>query len=497
MRENGRAATRWVSCSMALGAILVGCIVLPPEPKFTVSPESLAFVAAPADESVPEQILSVDDPEGLTGIITVTADEPWVTITPMARLAYVGAPWGFSIGVTLDGLAEDTHTATLTVRSELDGAEVLVPVTLTVSADALTAQGVLHRIENLPIPRSLAIPFVQGTPQEDAIAVVESFGATVTAGGGTPWCYGLSIELPIGTSLQEGIDHFSSEPLILGVTFNYDWGGITPQGTYATHRLRTETGGYLVYHETPGYLETLEREWIVEVGGILRPMHYGGSMGCPPHFIIYTVTVLGPNELTIPGTIMLAGPSGQYLLLIADSGDVWELTGTLADDIAALSDIDGAPLTVTGIDKGVSLDAHSGGLVLEVTSYALYRDPEEIRALIAEALRHVSYPDGSRITFLTTELGPGTLIEGALCFHPDGRPPFYDYSYTVERSGYLVFIDEQPLYDWEHGMQLIFVPRDTPGEPYVVDSGAGFPDWAITDPSGNRIYGTWEVFSAP
>lgn len=211
-------------------------------------------------------------------------------------------------------------------------------------------------------PRHMYVNFFDDVADVEALALIDSFGATyLHHSAGWNMYY---VQTPIGASLQEACDHFEASELVEYACPSMFGCMISAGG----HRLVTENDElYWLFHDDWDYLDGFMREWVVEVRGIQTYDNLEGA----PAVEVYSVRIIEPNYLTFHGTITLAGPSDEYLLLVDDSGDVWELLGSAAEEIAGLSDIDGAGVTVTGIDKGVSTEAHSGGLQLEVSSYQL------------------------------------------------------------------------------------------------------------------------------
>ncbi len=354
-----------LSCAscVGLGAVLIGCFPVPPEPKFTVSPESLTFEAAVGDESVPEQNLRVDDPEGLSGTIRVTADKAWVvTVTPpLGRPTYVGAPWHFLVGVTLDGLAEGTHTATITVRSDRDGAEVLVPVTLTIS---IQAEGYVARCtQTMFSPRELGVEALDGTSEAEMEAVIASTGSTVVSHApGSAW-YG--IKTPLGYGLQEVMDDLLAEPCVSSCSPS--WINICGLAPYL---LMAEDGSGTLWPLAGGVdpgLEDVVLEYIVRVRG--REVDIDGI----PYLDVTSLDIIRDRVLEKRGTIALVdrGSEEVVVILVEESGAAWELLGPVAEEIAALSDVDGKTATIHGCERPLSLTSRAGGLELRVTSYEI------------------------------------------------------------------------------------------------------------------------------
>ncbi len=110
-------------------------------------------------------------------------------------------------------------------------------------------------------------------------------------------------------------------------------------------------------------LDLWSREWVVEITGIELDEAVLRRWVVP-----LSIVPIAPNTLTLTGTFRLVGPASEIPLLIEASGDAWHLLGSVADTMKQLL-ADGTPVTVTGIDKGMSADAPSGGLQFEVDTY--------------------------------------------------------------------------------------------------------------------------------
>ncbi len=361
-----RPSVRVLLMGMACFLALAGCIFIGPE--VDIEPDSLRFAAQPGGEDPPGQRLLIADRLTSTPPYQVSATADWITIAYPQDCP--GPPATSTsdacmVSVIADGLPEGEHHAEVRF-TDADGFLVAtVPVTLTISPDAVALTGVILSNVMEIDPRQVHVYFLSDVPEDQALALIDSSGATII--DTWPIRNAYYVETPLGTSLLEATEYFEASVLVENV-----YTGVRGLGISAgSHRLTTEEGGlYWLFNYDRydwAHLDGFMREWIVEVRGIQTHDNLEGA----PAVEVYSVVALAPNYLTVHGTITLAGPAGEYVLLIADSGEVWELLGPVADEIAGLSDIDGVDVTVTGIDKGVSMDAHSGGLRFEVNSYEL------------------------------------------------------------------------------------------------------------------------------
>jgi hypothetical protein len=103
--------------------------------------------------------------------------------------------------------------------------------------------------------------------------------------------------------------------------------------------------------------------------------------------------------------------------------------------------------------------------------------------VVKSGLKGISYREGSRITFLTTQVQPGTCV---------GLDAASGDAPRVESVGYLVFIDEQPDYDWSHAAQMVFVPASHPADAVVLHAGEMIPSFKVVDEQGHTMTGVWE-----
>jgi hypothetical protein len=99
------------------------------------------------------------------------------------------------------------------------------------------------------------------------------------------------------------------------------------------------------------------------------------------------------------------------------------------------------------------------------------------RAILEQAIKRIEYEPGSVIQY--AEVPEGTT----LCRPGKGG---VESSTALEGSGFVVFIDEQPNYDWEHKFQLVFVPKAT-GKPQVLFRGNGIPVFAFKKADGTLV----------
>ena len=343
-------------CWLAIGATVMSCLGEPP--RVVPEPASLKFVSTPG-ENPPGQALKVFNFDNTRGPLEASSQARWLHLQASAT------PEIFRlISVDVTELAEGTYTTTIQLFDPFGILVATVPVTLTISQDVYIEQGVIYSNFSVPVPRRILLLFVEGTPQAEIIAVIDSFGASLLYQSFyTPEF--VVVKIPIGRSLREAVAYFDADPAVAIAMLN--WGG---PGVFAGfYRLESQNGVDWLFHDDLDYLENFAREGIVEVRGIVtwENVEYVGSSSVE----VYSVRKLALNEFTLHGTIRLEGVSAPYLLLIDDAGRVWELLGQTAETIAALSDIDGAGITVTGLYKGVSMDAHSGGLQLQVNAFTL------------------------------------------------------------------------------------------------------------------------------
>jgi len=96
--------------------------------------------------------------------------------------------------------------------------------------------------------------------------------------------------------------------------------------------------------------------------------------------------------------------------------------------------------------------------------------------VVSEGLTQITIPKGSVVQY--AEVPSGTELVTA---HTMG-----DKSTTLQTDGYILFIDEQPKYEWEHSFQLVFVPKIS-GIPDVLFRGSALPEFDFTKPDGSTV----------
>ena len=114
--------------------------------------------------------------------------------------------------------------------------------------------------------------------------------------------------------------------------------------------------------------------------------------------------------------------------------------------------------------------------------------PPSLRKTVGSALVALDCPRGSRIDFMQDELAPGSTVTplGDCPGEAAGLPAF-----VVPEPGHLIFIDEQPGYDWVHRAKLVFFPRQSPGEAKVIFRDTPKSCFHIKSPDGQEVKATW------
>lgn len=214
-------------------------------------------------------------------------------------------------------------------------------------------------------PRQLFAWYESGTAEADAQAAIAATGSTVIehAPGSTDYL----IETPLGKSLQEVMDELESNPSFPATVTDAGDGIIDALFYYEL--MAEEESGRVWYLTGGSFLRDVELEYVVRVRGSKRWTAVDGTPVIDP----VSADILRDRVVQKHGTIALVdrGAEGTVVILVEDSGDAWELLGVLAGEIAALSGIDGAGVTVDGCERPVSLTSRAGGLELRVTSYVL------------------------------------------------------------------------------------------------------------------------------
>jgi hypothetical protein len=161
-------------------------------------------------------------------------------------------------------------------------------------------------------------------------------------------------------------------------------------------------------------------------------------------------------------------------------GEAWELVETVAEEIKDLVS-PGTLISVSGTELAPSDTSFAGGLSLRVATYAELTDEEaDARFVIAEALDDLTYSPSSDIWFLPVEFASGTIVRAPNVFGT-----------TLDASGYLVFIDEDPTAAWPHAAQIVFVKTADPHAPVVIFNDLAATSLFIKNADGEVINGPW------
>ncbi len=341
------------------------------------------------------------------------------------------------------------------------------------------AEGYVTSYVNTFMPRQLMVWFVDGTSETDAEAVIATSGSSVLWSDPIDPIYML-IGTPLGYSLLEINDTLEADPLVDFCLPNF----IGYFDTFGFHGLMAEDGSAMSYwlRESGVDLQSVAYEYIVRVRGFYQ----GEANEGVGIMNVTSVEILRDRVVRRGGRITLIdrGSDGVAVVLVDGlQGKAWELLGPLAQEIAGLSSVEGAVISVRGCERPESVTSRAGGRELRVVSYELVSGLDDVRLLVSEALNYVTYASGSNIFFLPIEMGPGTVI----------RPPddSGQQTVTLDKTGYLVFIDEEPDAWWEHPAKIVFVEAGDPTQPDILFTD--LPAWwlHIRDPAGNQIAGPW------
>ncbi len=339
------------------------------------------------------------------------------------------------------------------------------------------AEGYVTSHENTFVPRQLMVWFVGGTSETDAEAVIATSGSSVFRF----YTSSLLIETPLGYSLQEIEAALEAHPLVYFCVINAIGYECVPSGS---HRLMAEDGSGQTYWLREGRvdLQSVAYEYVVRVRGFYE----GESNQGVGIMKVTSVQILRDRVVRWGGTITLIdrGSEGVAVILVDGlQGKAWELLGPVAEEIAGLADVDGALIGVRGCERPVSLTSRAGGRELRVVSYELVSGLDDVRLLVSEALNRVTCAFGSRSFFLSIELGPGVVMR-----FPDGSG---QQTVTLDKTGYLVFIAEEPDAPWEHPAKIVLVETGDPTQPAILFTD--LPAWwlHIRDPAGSQIAGPW------
>ncbi len=340
------------------------------------------------------------------------------------------------------------------------------------------AEGYVTPYINTFAPRQLMVWFKDGVTEAEAETVISATGSTVSHGPIITERY--LIETPLGYSLQEINDTLEADPLVDFCVPNF----YMYIATFGFYGLMAEDASAMTYwlRESGVDLQSVACEYIVRVRGFYEGEANEG-IGIMK---VTSVEILRDRVVRWGGTITLIdrGSDGVAVVLVDGlQGKAWELLGPVAEEIAGLSDIDGALISVRGCERPDSFTSRAGGRELRVVSYELVSGLDDVRLLVSEALNYVTYASGSSIFFLPIEMGPGTVIRP-----PDGSG---QETLTLDKTGYLVFIDEEPDAPWEHPAKIVLVETGDPTQPAVLFTD--LPAWwlHIRDPAGSQIAGPW------
>jgi len=114
--------------------------------------------------------------------------------------------------------------------------------------------------------------------------------------------------------------------------------------------------------------------------------------------------------------------------------------------------------------------------------------PPPLRDAVRSALAPLDYPRGSRIFYLKNELPQDSTVEAVEPCPGDTSAP----AFVVPEPGHLIFIDEQPDYDWEHRAKIIFFPTKTPKQARVLFTNTPASCLKMRGASGEEIKPIWE-----
>ena len=128
------------------------------------------------------------------------------------------------------------------------------------------------------------------------------------------------------------------------------------------------------------------------------------------------------------------------------------------------------------LGKALDGDAAKAMDKLLVPLRALRKQWQETEVL-KQGLKQIEIPRGSVVRYAAAPAGT-QFIPGQ---HLGVRNPI-----PLQNEGYVLFIDEQPGYDWEHRFQLVFIPK-TSGKPHVLFRGSAIPDFRFKKPDGSTI----------
>jgi len=85
--------------------------------------------------------------------------------------------------------------------------------------------------------------------------------------------------------------------------------------------------------------------------------------------------------------------------------------------------------------------------------------------VVAKAVAQLKPPAGSKIFYFQEKLPAGTTLGPA---QSAGSLSQRVKKVTLSASGYLVFVDEKPTYDWMHDAKIVIVDPEDPGNPTIL-----------------------------
>jgi hypothetical protein len=111
------------------------------------------------------------------------------------------------------------------------------------------------------------------------------------------------------------------------------------------------------------------------------------------------------------------------------------------------------------------------------------------RHSLKSTVKTVAYQRGSRLRVFTPLVHAGVTVQinngGVAGLDPVPAPA------VITGSGYIVFIDEQPKYDWAHQCKVVFVTVGKKPSALLLFDEQMFGDLKIVDKTGKAVTGTW------
>lgn len=118
-------------------------------------------------------------------------------------------------------------------------------------------------------------------------------------------------------------------------------------------------------------------------------------------------------------------------------------------------------------------------MALVLLSLASGCQKDDMAGAVREGIKQIEIPKGSVVQYAEVPRGTAFLPGKALT---TAKPT------TFPTDGYILFIDEQPNYNWQHSFQLVFVPNPS-GKPEVFFRGSAIPDYTLKKPDGSAVTG--------